>query len=79
MDSNSDGSRGFTCQSGHRVRVVLFPETSNNRKLLLLLVLIAQEELVSWKASEIHQLESRGWGGTGSTGTGVARKYNSVE
>lgn len=67
---------------GHRVRGVVFQETSNNRKLLLPLVLTAQEELVSWKASEIQEPESRGWGVSGRvgrTGTGIARKYNSVE
>lgn len=37
-------------------KVVLFPENSNSRKLLLPLVLTAQEELVSWKASEIQEL-----------------------
>ena len=58
---------------------MLFPETSNNRKLLLPLVLTAQEELVSWKASEIQEPESPGVEGGGRTGTGIARKYNSVE
>ena len=57
----------------------MFPETSNNRKLLLPLVLTAQEELVSWKASEIQEPESQWVGAGGRTGTGIARKYNSVE
>ena len=44
---------------------MLFPETSNNRKLLLPLVLTAQEELVSWKASEIQEPESQWVEGVG--------------
>ena len=62
-----------TCKHGHRVRVFVFPETSNSGKLLLPLVLKAQgEELALQEASERQELESR-------RATDSARKCSSLE